>query len=83
MPGEGAPLVTSVTHGTRIDLLFTMSDNTRATDKRQMAKAKWGKSTTRRIEFARTSNCLLAALCRQSFAAGDHRSSPPPNTITT
>jgi hypothetical protein len=42
MSGEGAPLVTSVTHGTRIDLLFTMSDNTRATDKRQMAKAKCG-----------------------------------------
>ena len=34
MSGEGAPLVTSVTHGTRIDLLFTMSDNTRAIDKR-------------------------------------------------
>jgi hypothetical protein len=34
MSGEGAPLVTSVTHGTRIDLLFTMSDNARATNQR-------------------------------------------------
>jgi hypothetical protein len=34
MSGEGAPLVTSVTHGTRIDLLFTMSDNTRTIDQR-------------------------------------------------
>jgi hypothetical protein len=58
--------VTSVTHGTRIDLLFTMSDNTRATDKRQMAKAKRGESR-RRDELILHERALLL---RELFVGG-------------